>query len=159
MTPLGDPVAQKETADLIVSGGLVLTLDAEDRRIAAGAVAVREDRIAAVGPASEILARFSTPKVIDASGCVVLPGLVNAHTHAAMTLFRGLADDLPLMEWLTGHIFPAEARLTEHWVFWGTMLACAVSCPTWLASTRINRAFIACACASVRSRCASISSS
>jgi 5-methylthioadenosine/S-adenosylhomocysteine deaminase len=54
-----------------------------------------------------------------------MPGLVNSHTHAAMTLFRGLADDLPLMEWLHRHIFPAEAKLTEEWVYWGSLLACA----------------------------------
>ena len=117
--------AQKEAADLLVLGGLVLTLDEQDRQFGAGGLAVRGDRIAAAGPASEISARFSAPKVIDAAGCVVLPGLINAHTHAAMTLFRGLADDLPLMEWLQEHIFPAEAKLTENWVYWGTMLACA----------------------------------
>jgi len=54
-----------------------------------------------------------------------MPGLINAHTHAAMTIFRGLADDLPLMDWLHNHIFPAERRLTEEWVYWGTLLACA----------------------------------
>jgi 5-methylthioadenosine/S-adenosylhomocysteine deaminase len=54
-----------------------------------------------------------------------MPGLINGHTHAAMTLFRGLADDLPLMDWLQQHIFPAEQRLTEEWVYWGTLLACA----------------------------------
>jgi 5-methylthioadenosine/S-adenosylhomocysteine deaminase len=56
---------------------------------------------------------------------VVLPGLINGHTHAAMTLFRGLADDLPLMDWLQNHIFPAEQKLTADWVYWGTLLACA----------------------------------
>ena len=62
---------------------------------------------------------------MDAGGGAVLPGLINTHTHAAMTLLRGLADDLPLMDWLENHIFPAERRMTGEWVYWGTLLACA----------------------------------
>lgn len=64
-------------------------------------------------------------EVIDGSGMTVIPGLVNGHTHAAMTLFRGYADDLPLMEWLEEHIWPAEAKLEADDVYWGTRLACA----------------------------------
>ena len=64
-------------------------------------------------------------EVIDGSGLALVPGLVNAHTHAAMTLFRGFADDLPLMVWLQEHIWPAEARLEPEHVYWGTRLACA----------------------------------
>jgi 5-methylthioadenosine/S-adenosylhomocysteine deaminase len=64
-------------------------------------------------------------EVIDAGGMALVPGLVNAHTHAAMTLFRGFADDLPLMTWLEEHIWPAEARLEYDDVYWGTRLACA----------------------------------
>ncbi|MBA4395616.1 MAG: S-adenosylhomocysteine deaminase, partial [Desulfobacca sp.] len=63
--------------------------------------------------------------VLDVQGGVVLPGLINAHTHAAMTLFRGLADDLPLDDWLNRHIFPVEQKLTGPCVYWGTALACA----------------------------------
>ncbi|MEX2099896.1 MAG: amidohydrolase family protein, partial [Acidimicrobiia bacterium] len=63
--------------------------------------------------------------VIDAGGDVLVPGLVNGHTHAAMTLFRGFGSDLPLMEWLEAKIWPAEARLTDDDVYWGTRLACA----------------------------------
>ena len=63
-------------------------------------------------------------EVIDGTGTALIPGLVNGHTHAGMTLFRGYADDLPLMEWLEGHIWPAEARLTDEDVYWGTRLAC-----------------------------------
>ncbi|NLI82113.1 MAG: amidohydrolase [Deltaproteobacteria bacterium] len=111
--------------DLLITNGLVITLDDEGRRFQPGAVAVRGSRIAEVGPAASILSGRKASKTIDASGCVVLPGLINAHTHAAMTLFRGLADDLPLMEWLQNHIFPAEAKLREDWVYWGTLLACA----------------------------------
>jgi 5-methylthioadenosine/S-adenosylhomocysteine deaminase len=74
---------------------------------------------------SSLDAQYSLNRVLDASDCAVIPGLVNAHTHAAMTIFRGLADDLPMMEWLEGYIFPAEARLQAEWVRWGTRLACA----------------------------------
>ena len=62
--------------------------------------------------------------MLDAHGDVLLPGLVNGHTHAAMTLFRGYGGDLPLMEWLEQKIWPAEARLTDDDVYWGTRLAC-----------------------------------
>src|SRR3954454_16677706 len=63
-------------------------------------------------------------ELIDGAGMALLPGLVNAHTHAAMTLFGGYADDLPLMEWLQDHIWPAEAKLDAENVYWGTRLAC-----------------------------------
>ena len=62
--------------------------------------------------------------VLDGAGCALVPGLVNGHTHAAMTLFRGYGSDLPLMEWLEAHIWPKEALLTDDDVYWGTRLAC-----------------------------------
>ncbi|MCP4681731.1 MAG: amidohydrolase [Desulfobacterales bacterium] len=68
---------------------------------------------------------FTAKKVIDAKGGLVLPGLFNCHTHSAMSLFRGLADDLPLMEWLNNYIFPVETRIDEDFVYLGTILACA----------------------------------
>lgn len=114
-----------QPADLILENGLVLTLDDTDRRFDPGAVAIREDRIAAVGPVEAVRAAFTAPKTLDCTGCVVMPGLVNGHTHAAMSLFRGLADDLPLMEWLNEHIFPAEKKISAEWVRIGTLLACA----------------------------------
>jgi 5-methylthioadenosine/S-adenosylhomocysteine deaminase len=112
-------------ADLVLLNGVVLTLDSDDRRFDPGGVAIRNEEIVAVGPAETIRSAFHAPKTLDVTGCVVLPGLINAHTHAAMTIFRGLADDLPLMDWLQQHIFPAERKLTEEWVYWGTLLACA----------------------------------
>lgn len=122
----GPEHAVKKKADILIVNGVVLTLDTElPQRIDPGAIAVLDGKIEAVGPADKIMTNFEAPKVLDASGCVVLPGLINSHTHAAMTLFRGLADDLPLMDWLHDHIFPAEGRLTGKWVYWGTMLACA----------------------------------
>lgn len=113
------------SVDLLLTNGLVLTLDAEDRRFSPGAVAIKGDQIIAVGPSGPLAASVRAEKTLDVSGCVIMPGLVNAHTHAAMTLFRGLADDLPLMEWLQQHIFPAEQKLTADMVYWGTTLACA----------------------------------
>src|SRR5713101_2553144 len=113
----------KEKADLIVSGGTVVTMDAQRRVIADGAVAVRGDSIVAVGPSAEIEARFEPAKRIDARGAIVMPGLINGHTHAAMSLFRGIADDLSLDDWLHKYIFPAEARnVNEYFVLWGTRL-------------------------------------
>ena len=111
-------------ADLIVKNGWVLTLDNGGHTYPEGFIAVKGDRIAAVGPAVGA-AEWRAEREIDARGGLVMPGLVNAHTHAAMTCFRGLADDLPLMTWLNDHIFPAEARLKAEHVHLGTLLACA----------------------------------
>jgi 5-methylthioadenosine/S-adenosylhomocysteine deaminase len=113
-----------KSADILVTNGTVLTLDAGDTEIANGAVAIAKDTITAVGPGDEF-GDWSVSRVIDANGGIIMPGLINSHTHAAMTCFRGLADDLQLMTWLNDHIFPAEAKLDEHKVFWGTLLACA----------------------------------
>ncbi len=111
--------------DLLVAGGLVLTLDDEGRRFVDGAVAVHGGRILEVGETAALAPRYLPARRIDARGGIILPGLVNAHTHAAMTLFRGLADDLPLERWLHEHIFPAEAALTGERVYRGALLACA----------------------------------
>lgn len=113
-----------ETVDLLVRGGAVVTMDARRRVLPNGFVAVRGERIVAVGEASEA-ARYRAKTVLEAGGKAVLPGLINAHTHAPMTLFRGLADDLKLQEWLTQFIFPAEAKnVTREMVRAGTRLAC-----------------------------------
>jgi 5-methylthioadenosine/S-adenosylhomocysteine deaminase len=82
---------------------------------------VEQDRVAAVGPDVRPETR---DEVIDAAGMALLPGLVNGHTHAAMTLMRGYGDDLPLMRWLQDRIWPTEAKLTADDVYWGTRLAC-----------------------------------
>ncbi len=111
-------------ADLLVTHGRILTMDPANRAVADGAVAIRGGRIAAVGTAAE-LSGWTAAEVIDARGGIVMPGLVNTHTHAAMTLFRGLADDIPLMTWLNEHIFPAEAALDAEQVERGALLACA----------------------------------
>ena len=112
------------TADLLITNGIVMTMDPGDRTIEKGSVAVCGDTIMAVGPAAEV-GTTAAKETIDAAGGIIMPGLVNTHTHAAMTLFRGLADDLPLMDWLNDHIFPAEARLDPEKVHAGTLLGCA----------------------------------
>jgi 5-methylthioadenosine/S-adenosylhomocysteine deaminase len=92
----------------------------------AHAVAVRDGRIEAVLPAHEAAARFGDYETLELGGHALIPGLINAHTHAAMSLMRGLADDLPLTRWLEDHIWPAEAKhVSRQFVFDGTLLACA----------------------------------
>jgi 5-methylthioadenosine/S-adenosylhomocysteine deaminase len=113
----------KDKVDLLVTRGTVVTMDGQRRVIEDGAVAMRGDLIVAVGPRAEIENRFEAAQTIDAHGALVLPGLINGHAHAAMSLFRGLADDLALDEWLQKYIFPAEARnVTPDFVEWGTKL-------------------------------------
>jgi 5-methylthioadenosine/S-adenosylhomocysteine deaminase len=114
-----------EVVDLLIRHGLVVTMDPELRVLEDGSVAIGGNAILAVGPTRELEPRYRASRALDAAGCVVMPGLINAHTHTAMTLFRGLADDLPLMEWLEGYIFPVEAHLKGEWVRWGALLACA----------------------------------
>lgn len=115
-----------ELIDLIVRGGTIVTMDERRRVIEDGAIAVRGGRILMVGTSAEIDAKYAARETIDARGKVVIPGLINGHTHVPMTLFRGLADDLDLNEWLTKYIFPAEAKnVTEEFVRVGTRLGLA----------------------------------
>ncbi|MBW2608530.1 MAG: amidohydrolase family protein, partial [Deltaproteobacteria bacterium] len=100
------------SADILISNGIILTLDDKNSQIKNGSVAITKDKIVAVGDADEFAA-WEVSRIIDAHGCIIMPGLVNTHTHAAMICFRGLADDLPLMTWLNDYIFPAEAKLDE----------------------------------------------
>jgi 5-methylthioadenosine/S-adenosylhomocysteine deaminase len=109
---------------LLITGGDVVTMDGAAHVFENGAIAVDRDRIVAVGTLDDITSRFSSSQRIDARGHVVLPGLINTHTHAAMVLYRGLADDLALMDWLTKYIFPAEAKtVSPEFVRIGTSLA------------------------------------
>jgi len=111
-------------ADLIVSGGTLVTMDAKSRVIENGAIAIRDGFIAAIGDRADIESRHRARRTIDASGALVLPGLINGHAHAAMSLFRGFADDHSLDDWLQKYIFPAEAQnVTEDFVEWGTRLS------------------------------------
>ncbi len=103
----------------------MLTQNPEREVFSPGAVAIKGDEIVAVGRPEELQKRYAAAKVLDYPQGLIIPGLINAHTHAAMALFRGLADDLPLEEWLTSHIFPAEQKLNGDFVYWGTKLAVA----------------------------------
>ncbi len=114
-----------EPVDLLLTGAVVLTLDGGRQTFAPGGVAVKGNAIAGVGAASEMTAAFRAQRHLDYPQGLILPGLINAHTHAAMALFRGLADDLPLEDWLNSHIFPAERHLNRELVYWGTKLAVA----------------------------------
>lgn len=114
-----------ERVDLLVRGGTVVTVDGGFRVVDDGAVAVRDGRIVAVGAETELAGRYAAAETLEARGGAVLPGLVNAHTHIPMVLFRGLADDLLLMDWLRKYIFPAEAQVVdEAFVRCGTRLGC-----------------------------------
>ena len=116
----------KQEADLIVSSGIVVTMDGGRAVYQDGSVAIRGDTIVDVGPRSEVEARYKSAQMIDARGKLVLPGFINGHTHVPMTLFRGLHDDVTLNDWLYKYIFPAEAKnVNKEFVRWGTRLAAA----------------------------------
>jgi 5-methylthioadenosine/S-adenosylhomocysteine deaminase len=117
---------RKTVVDLIIRGGTVVTMDGERHVIENGAVAVKGGRIVSVGSATDIDRAYTAREIVNAAGKVIIPGLINGHTHVPMTLFRGLADDLDLQEWLTKYIFPAEAKnVTEEFVRVGTRLGLA----------------------------------
>jgi len=97
----------------------IITVDDNDTQFACGALLVEDDRITWVGNAAD--AHEVDAEVIDCGGDILIPGLINLHTHLAMTLFRGYGNDLPLNDWLTKKIFPIEDHLTEESVYWGGM--------------------------------------
>jgi len=112
--------------DILIYGGTILTMNDQDLKIVEGAIAVYQDTIVAIGKKDDIERRYQARLTIDMPRSVIMPGLVNSHTHAAMTCFRGIADDMELMDWLNGYIFPAEARNVDpELAYWGSMLACA----------------------------------
>jgi 5-methylthioadenosine/S-adenosylhomocysteine deaminase len=109
---------------IVVAGGIVVTVDGARNIYDPGSVAIDGRNIVAVGPAADIAARFKATEQVNAVGSVIIPGLINTHTHAPMVLYRGLADDLPLQEWLEKYIFPAEAKtVSREMVRVGTRLA------------------------------------
>jgi 5-methylthioadenosine/S-adenosylhomocysteine deaminase len=114
-----------EKVDRILTGGTVVTMNRHFNVYPNGAVAVRDDVLAAIGPAADITARYEADEVIDCQSQVIMPGLVNAHTHVPMSLFRGLNDDLRLDVWL-GYLMPLEREfVTPDFVRLGTQIACA----------------------------------
>jgi len=125
-TLLAAPLAarQQAAATLIITNGIVITVDGDRRILNPGAVAINGANIVAVGSPAAIAARYTSADTIDATGKVVMPGLINTHTHAAMVMFRGLGNDLNLMDWLQKYIFPAEAKtVSPEFVRVGTRLA------------------------------------
>src|SRR5215510_5696317 len=116
-----------KAVDLLIVGGAVVTMNSDRRVFENGFVAIKGERVFDVGGAADLKARgYTAGRSIDARGKVVLPGLINAHTHIPMTLFRGIADDLDLQDWLTKYIFPAEAKnVTRDFVAAGARLGLA----------------------------------
>jgi 5-methylthioadenosine/S-adenosylhomocysteine deaminase len=111
--------------DLIIRGGMALTMADGDGPLQNARISIRAGRIVEVRSEDEEEVLPDGVEILDAEGAVIMPGLVNGHTHAAMTLFRGFADDLPLRTWLFDKIFPVEARaLDPETVYWGALLAC-----------------------------------
>src|SRR5437868_2828594 len=129
--PISDAAGQTgrqraQPVDLLVLGGTIVTMDQQRRIIDDGGIAVTNGRIVAIGPRAEIERGYTARQRVNATGKVITPGLINGHTHVPMVLFRGLADDLDLQEWLTKYIFPAEAKnVTEDFVRVGTRLGLA----------------------------------
>lgn len=118
--------AQKQTVDLIINNGTVVTMDAQKRIVENGAVAVAKNKIVAIGSSAEILKKYSSKQIINAEDKFVIPGLINTHTHVPMTLLRGIGGDLDLNDWLTKYIFPAEAKnVNEQFVRAGARLGLA----------------------------------
>jgi 5-methylthioadenosine/S-adenosylhomocysteine deaminase len=116
----------RTSVDLVVTAGTVLTVDPRFHVLRDGAVAIQDGAIVAIGPREEIARRYAPRRRIDRPRSILMPGLVNTHTHAAMSLMRGIADDRPLMEWLVKYIFPAEAKnVSPAFVRDGTNLAMA----------------------------------
>jgi 5-methylthioadenosine/S-adenosylhomocysteine deaminase len=116
----------KQQADILLTNGYVVTMDSQMALYPSGAVAIKDNLISAVGPTAELETTFEAATVIDCENCVISPGLINAHTHAAMTLLRGLADDLRLDVWLYGYMMPVEREFVDHnFSYTGALLACA----------------------------------
>lgn len=115
-----------QNIDLMISGGKTLLMDNSNRCLENACIAIHATDIIEIGTKEELCPKYNAKKVINAEGSLVMPGFVNCHTHAAMTCFRGIADDLELMDWLNNYIFPAEAKnVNENLAYWGSLLAAA----------------------------------
>jgi len=115
----------RQQVDLIIKGDHVISVDAAGSVYQDAAVVVDQGLIVAIGPAGEILSAYQSDKILEGDNRIVMPGLVNGHSHAAMTLLRGIAEDMALLEWLTKYIFPAEVEFVDaEFVRIGTELAC-----------------------------------
>ncbi len=114
-----------QQTDLIISGSYLLPGSNRKDLITDAALAITGDTITAIGTSSQIKSDFSAARTLHTEHGLIMPGLINTHTHAPMALFRGLADDLPLMTWLEKHIFPVESRWTPDMIFQATQLSLA----------------------------------
>ncbi len=115
-----------EKADFLLVNAIVLTMDQEMQQFEPGAVAIQGDSILAVGLEADLKKAYPDAKTLDCGGKVLMPGLVNAHTHVPMTLLRGLADDLRLDVWLLGYMMPVEREfVSPDFVQLGTLIGCA----------------------------------
>jgi len=120
-----DSTQSRQGVDLIIKGDHVISMDARGSMYKDAAVVVDKGLIIAIGPASEILSEYQASELLDGDNRVVMPGLINGHSHAAMTLLRGIAEDMALLNWLTNYIFPAEIEFVDaEFVRIGTELAC-----------------------------------
>ena len=115
-----------QTVDVLLFNAHILTMDEDMHQYPSGAIAITGNSIVAVGPEAEIRKEYAGSEALDCGGKVLLPGLVNAHTHVPMTLLRGLADDLRLDVWLMGYMMPVERQyVSPAFVRLGTSIACA----------------------------------
>jgi 5-methylthioadenosine/S-adenosylhomocysteine deaminase len=112
--------------DLIISGEKALLLDSKNTCLDRAAIVINAGNIIAVDHTEQIAKQYRAKKTITAQDSLIMPGFINCHTHAAMTCFRGIADDLELMDWLNNYIFPAEAKnVNKELAYWGSLLAAA----------------------------------
>ncbi|MFA5322988.1 MAG: amidohydrolase [Smithella sp.] len=115
-----------QEVDLIITGSKALLLDSKNTCLDHASLAINGNEIVAVAHTEKIIKQFQAKKTITAKDSLIMPGLVNCHTHAAMTCFRGIADDLELMDWLNNYIFPAEAKnVNKDLAYWGSLLGAA----------------------------------
>lgn len=121
-----DTTPQRQTIDTLITPKWMVTLNAQDEVLEGYSLAIHEHQILAILPAEEAGKRFHPQNHVNLPEHALLPGLINAHGHSAMSLFKGMADDLALMDWLTNHIWPAESTfVNEEFVRDGTLLAIA----------------------------------
>ncbi len=112
--------------DILITGGKALLLDSDNTKLDQSAIAINDSLIIDIGTTEDLIQKYRAKKTIEAADSLVMPGFVNCHTHAAMTCFRGMADDLELMDWLNNYIFPAEAKnVNKDLAYWGSLLASA----------------------------------
>jgi 5-methylthioadenosine/S-adenosylhomocysteine deaminase len=111
--------------DIIIEGGTLITMSEEHAPISKVRISIKKDKIIDIQTYDNRYQHPAGAEIIDARNGIIMPGLINTHSHTAMTIFRGLADDLPLKQWLYDNIFPAESKhLNPETVYWGTLLGC-----------------------------------